>query len=203
MCLHEKLEIINYPRPEELLNKRSELISRCRHANEFLLRNYKKRIECNPLIGKQQWIRFYVGMFVMKSLIWLKIVKYMKLKVTNKFLCCFSVILYIYIYIYAYHKKYLFFSIARMPLACSNILSKVFLYFALGAGTFRTDFRSKAFLNRSQDKSGSALILKRTLSKYFRCLFEVFCKLNNAFRTFIKFPFLFNNNINYKLCLIY
>ena len=43
LCLHEKLEIINYPRPEELLNKRSELISKCRHANKFLLPNYKTK----------------------------------------------------------------------------------------------------------------------------------------------------------------
>ena len=43
LSLHEKLEIINYPRPEELLNKRSELISKCRHANKFLLRNYKTK----------------------------------------------------------------------------------------------------------------------------------------------------------------
>ena len=43
LCLHEKLEIINYPRPEELLNKRSELISRCRHANNLLLRSYKTK----------------------------------------------------------------------------------------------------------------------------------------------------------------
>ena len=43
LCLHEKLKIINYPRPEELLNKRSELISKCRHANKFLLRNYKTK----------------------------------------------------------------------------------------------------------------------------------------------------------------
>ena len=41
LCLHEKLEIINYPRPCELLNKRSELIPRCAHANKFLLGNYK------------------------------------------------------------------------------------------------------------------------------------------------------------------
>ena len=39
LFLHEKLEIINYPRPDQLLNKRSELISRCRHANKFLLCN--------------------------------------------------------------------------------------------------------------------------------------------------------------------
>ena len=43
LCLHEKLETINYPRPEELLNRRSELISRCRHANKFLLFNYKTK----------------------------------------------------------------------------------------------------------------------------------------------------------------
>ena len=43
LCFLEKLEIINYPRPEELLNKRSELISKCRHANKFLLPNYKTK----------------------------------------------------------------------------------------------------------------------------------------------------------------
>ena len=41
LCLHEKLEIINHPRPNELLNKRSELIYKCGHANTFLLRSYK------------------------------------------------------------------------------------------------------------------------------------------------------------------
>ena len=41
LCLHEKLEIINYPDQEELLNKRSELISKCRHVNKYLLSNYK------------------------------------------------------------------------------------------------------------------------------------------------------------------
>ena len=55
LCLHEKLEIINYPGPDELLNKRSELISKFHHANKFLLRNYKNQsIDRNPLIGKQQ-----------------------------------------------------------------------------------------------------------------------------------------------------
>ena len=29
LCLHEKLEIINYPPPDELLNKRSEFMSKC------------------------------------------------------------------------------------------------------------------------------------------------------------------------------
>ena len=41
LCLHEKFEIINYPRPDELLDKSSELISKCRHANKFLWCNYK------------------------------------------------------------------------------------------------------------------------------------------------------------------
>ena len=40
-CLHEKYEIINYPNQEELLNKRSELISKCGHSNKYLLSNYK------------------------------------------------------------------------------------------------------------------------------------------------------------------
>ena len=41
LCLHEKLAILNYPKPEELLNKRSELLSKCCHANRFLLSKYK------------------------------------------------------------------------------------------------------------------------------------------------------------------
>ena len=41
LCLHEKYEILNYPDQEELLNKRSELVSKCRHVNKFLLSNYK------------------------------------------------------------------------------------------------------------------------------------------------------------------
>ena len=43
LYLHEKLEITNYSRSEELLNKRSELISKCQHSNKFLLRSYKTR----------------------------------------------------------------------------------------------------------------------------------------------------------------
>ena len=41
LCLHEKLYIPTYPDQEELLNKRSELISKCRHENKFLLANYR------------------------------------------------------------------------------------------------------------------------------------------------------------------
>ena len=43
LCLQEKLAIITYPKPEELLNKKSELISKCRHENKFLLANYKSK----------------------------------------------------------------------------------------------------------------------------------------------------------------
>ena len=38
LCLAEKLQIIK-AKPEVLLNKRSELISKCRHKNKFLLKN--------------------------------------------------------------------------------------------------------------------------------------------------------------------
>ena len=37
LCLQEKFEILNYPNPNELLNKRSELISKCHHVNKFLM----------------------------------------------------------------------------------------------------------------------------------------------------------------------
>ena len=41
LCLHEKFEILTYPNQDELLNKRSELVSKCRHINKYLLSNYK------------------------------------------------------------------------------------------------------------------------------------------------------------------
>jgi len=43
LCLQEKLEILNYKNKEELLNKRSEIIAKCRHSNKFLLANYKSK----------------------------------------------------------------------------------------------------------------------------------------------------------------
>ena len=36
----KKLEIVNYPHPEELLNKCSELGSNCWHVNKYFLNNY-------------------------------------------------------------------------------------------------------------------------------------------------------------------
>ena len=41
LCLTEKVLIATYENPEELLNKRSELMAKCRHDNKFLLTNYK------------------------------------------------------------------------------------------------------------------------------------------------------------------
>ena len=41
LCLAEKLSIINADK-RTLLNKRSELISKCRHENKFYLTNFKR-----------------------------------------------------------------------------------------------------------------------------------------------------------------
>ena len=63
----------------------------------FYCASIKQSIDYNPLIGKQQWIRFYVGMFVTISIICLKIEKYMKLKVAT-----YSIYIYIYIYMFIF-----------------------------------------------------------------------------------------------------
>ena len=41
LCLHEKFKILAYPNQNDLLNKRSELVSKCCHVNKNLLSNYK------------------------------------------------------------------------------------------------------------------------------------------------------------------
>ena len=43
LCLNEKLEILMYKNKRELLNKRSEMIAKCRHINKFMLANYKSK----------------------------------------------------------------------------------------------------------------------------------------------------------------
>ena len=43
LCLQEKFEILFYPLKNELLNKRNELITKCRHMNKFMLANYKSK----------------------------------------------------------------------------------------------------------------------------------------------------------------
>ena len=46
LCLHEKLEIVDQ---DHLLNKRSELISKCRHANKYYYVIKKQTINFTPL----------------------------------------------------------------------------------------------------------------------------------------------------------
>ena len=41
LCVHDKFEILIYPNQDELFNKRSEVASKCRHVNNYLLSNYK------------------------------------------------------------------------------------------------------------------------------------------------------------------
>ena len=39
LCLTEKLLILKYDDPNNLLNERSELFKKCRHTNKYLLQN--------------------------------------------------------------------------------------------------------------------------------------------------------------------
>ena len=41
LCLHEKFEILTFSNQDELLNKRSEFVSKYCHINKYLLSNYK------------------------------------------------------------------------------------------------------------------------------------------------------------------
>ena len=59
LCLLEKYETLNHPHQEELLSKRSELVSNCWHVNKFLLSHYKSNDQCiNQLIKYYQ--RFHI-----------------------------------------------------------------------------------------------------------------------------------------------
>ena len=40
LCTAEKIAIITFPNKDKLLNKRTELVSKCRHENKFMLSNY-------------------------------------------------------------------------------------------------------------------------------------------------------------------
>ena len=42
LCVHEKVAIITYPYPDEILNRRSELVFKCRHDNKFLFKNFDR-----------------------------------------------------------------------------------------------------------------------------------------------------------------
>jgi hypothetical protein len=43
LCLQEKLEILCYDNKSELLNKRTEIIAKCRHMNKFSLSKCKPK----------------------------------------------------------------------------------------------------------------------------------------------------------------
>ena len=43
LCLQEKLEILSFENKSELLNKRSEIVAKCRHMNKYMLANYKSK----------------------------------------------------------------------------------------------------------------------------------------------------------------
>ena len=42
LCLNEKYEIANY-KEDNLLNKRTEIVSTCRHKNKFELKNFDSK----------------------------------------------------------------------------------------------------------------------------------------------------------------
>ena len=56
LCLQEKCEILNYPNPNELLNKISELISKCHHVNKFLSSSYEYNDQTFWKISYQKYI---------------------------------------------------------------------------------------------------------------------------------------------------
>ena len=63
LCLHEKLEIVDYPHPEELLFKRSELVSRRWHPKNYLLNNYKaNELYINIPV---EFLKFYLSINLM------------------------------------------------------------------------------------------------------------------------------------------
>ena len=62
LCLHEKLEIVNYPHPEELLNKRSELeVSACEQV--FSKQLQSKRLTTSAYPG--EFLQFYLSITLM------------------------------------------------------------------------------------------------------------------------------------------
>ena len=42
LCLTEKLEILNFEDPNNLLNERSEFFKKCRHTNKYLIKNWNR-----------------------------------------------------------------------------------------------------------------------------------------------------------------
>ena len=86
LCLHKKLEILIILNQRNYLTKDLNLYLSVGMLINFYCAVIKQSVDCNPLIGKQKWIKFWfhIVTFVITSLIYLKIAKYMKLKVAKK-----------------------------------------------------------------------------------------------------------------------
>ena len=113
LCLTKKVWIINFINDENVLNKKSELISKCRHLYKHLLRNVKKKYySCNFIVLYQLWFIFLGKINMMYAWRLLR----MKLRVAIRIeFYFFHTIVYIYIYIiyiyilyvYIYHNIYI------------------------------------------------------------------------------------------------
>ena len=70
LCLHEKLAIALYPKPEGLLNKRSEMISKCRRLNKSPSMNFDISLPTNTPRGfhvETTWKRPFPRCFNVQS----------------------------------------------------------------------------------------------------------------------------------------
>ena len=81
LCLHEKLAILMYPNQGELLNKRSELVSKCRHQHKC--NDWRKCLYSLMSSNQLKWTFSYssIKMFLeKKTFIYLMIAKAWNLK---------------------------------------------------------------------------------------------------------------------------
>ena len=105
LCLNEKLKISKY-RGNNLLNKKTELISRCRHQNKCTLSKYDSK-DCRLLYCKKPlYCNFYIYIVTFRLLIifgWRLLVAWnseYRTKVVLVQTIIESIQRYIYIYIY-------------------------------------------------------------------------------------------------------
>ena len=113
LCLHEKFEVISYPSQDELLNKRSELISKCCHVKKYLLSNSKSNDQSTSKILTEHYqfiINFdiircknvsFIRIFLVKQIFYL-VVGNLKLEVVN--VSCFSNFQYYHCSVYYIHR---------------------------------------------------------------------------------------------------
>ena len=93
-CLYEKREIVAYQNQKVLLNERSELLRKSRHANKFLLKkNTDNDFRYLAVVSSREKLIVFVAMYYF-------IISF-KSKVKSKLLLP-DVYIYTYIYIYIY-----------------------------------------------------------------------------------------------------